>query len=165
MSAVSPRWRSRSRWPGWQGARWLFLSSFFVEGYSPRAPETTAQKRKSVSQIRNENNPSNHAWVKSRSRCRLPWWLGGKESACEGRRRKGRGLDPCSGKIPHASEQLSPCNTATEPVLQGPGATTTEPTRRDSCSLTPRESILCTRVAAAEEHVYWNWGAVLTLGT
>jgi len=26
-------------------------------------------------------------------------------------------FDPCSGKIPHAAEQLSPCNTTTEPAL------------------------------------------------
>ena len=29
----------------------------------------------------------------------------------------GHGFDPWSGKIPHAAEQLSPCATATEPVL------------------------------------------------
>ena len=31
---------------------------------------------------------------------RLPIWLSGKESACQGRRRKRRGLDPRVGKIP-----------------------------------------------------------------
>ena len=35
----------------------------------------------------------------------LPWWLRGKESACQCRR---HGFDPWSGKIPHAVEQLSP---------------------------------------------------------
>ena len=44
----------------------------------------------------------------------LPWWLRGKESACQYRR---RGLDPWSGKTPHAAEQLSLCTTTTEPVL------------------------------------------------
>ena len=34
----------------------------------------------------------------------LPWWLSGKESDCQYRR---HGIDPCSGKSPHASEQLS----------------------------------------------------------
>ena len=29
----------------------------------------------------------------------------------------GHGFDPWSGKVPHAVEQLSPCATATEPVL------------------------------------------------
>ena len=43
-----------------------------------------------------------------------PWWLSGKESTCQCRR---HGFDPWSGKIPHASEQLSPCTTATEPML------------------------------------------------
>jgi len=44
----------------------------------------------------------------------LPWWLSGKESACQCRR---CGFDPCSGKIPHALEQLSPRTTTAEPVL------------------------------------------------
>ena len=35
--------------------------------------------------------------------------------------------DPWSGKIPHATEQLSPSATAVEPVLGGLGAGTTEP--------------------------------------
>ena len=30
---------------------------------------------------------------------------------------QGTGFEPCSGKIPHAAEQLSPCATTTEPVL------------------------------------------------
>ena len=29
----------------------------------------------------------------------------------------GHGFDPCSGKIPHAAEQLSPYATTTEPAL------------------------------------------------
>ena len=32
----------------------------------------------------------------------LPWWLSGKESACQYRR---HGFNPCSGKIPHALEK------------------------------------------------------------
>ena len=35
----------------------------------------------------------------------LPWWLSGKESTCQCRR---HGFNPWSGKIPHATEQLSP---------------------------------------------------------
>jgi len=42
----------------------------------------------------------------------LPWWLSGKESACQHRRLR---FDPWSGKIPHTVEQLSPCTTTTEP--------------------------------------------------
>ena len=30
---------------------------------------------------------------------------------------RGHGFKPWSGKIPHATEQLSPCATTTEPVL------------------------------------------------
>ena len=39
---------------------------------------------------------------------------------------RGKGFDPWSGKIPHASEQLSLSITVTEPTLWGPGAATTE---------------------------------------
>ena len=34
----------------------------------------------------------------------FPWWLSGKESACQRRR---HGSDPWSGKIPYAMKQLS----------------------------------------------------------
>ena len=44
----------------------------------------------------------------------LPWWHSGQESACQCR---GHRFNPWSGKIPHATEQLSPCATTTEPVL------------------------------------------------
>ena len=44
----------------------------------------------------------------------LPWWLGGKESACQRRR---LGFDSWSEKIPHASEQLSLYAITTKPVL------------------------------------------------
>jgi len=53
-----------------------------------------------------------------------PWWLSGKEFACQCRR---HGFYPWSRKIPHAMEQLGPCTTAVEPVLSSLGATTTEP--------------------------------------
>ena len=43
----------------------------------------------------------------------LPWWCSGWESACQCR---GHRFEPWSGKIPHATEQLSPCATTTEPV-------------------------------------------------
>ena len=43
----------------------------------------------------------------------LLWWLSGKKASCHCRR---HGLDPRSGKIPHASGQLSLCATTREPV-------------------------------------------------
>ena len=46
------------------------------------------------------------------------------KSACQCRR---HGFNAWSGKIPHASEQLSPCTTMTEPVLLSLRATTVEP--------------------------------------
>ena len=48
----------------------------------------------------------------------LPWRLSGGESTCQRRRHR---FNPWSGKIPHAAEQLSPCGTTTEPVLQSRG--------------------------------------------
>ena len=57
----------------------------------------------------------------------LPWGLSGKESACQCKR---HGFDSWSQKIPHASEQLSPCTTTTEPVLQNSRAAAVEPTGR-----------------------------------
>ena len=53
----------------------------------------------------------------------VPRWLSGRESTCQCRI---QGFDLCSGKIPHAAEQLSPCATTTKPVLQSSGTTTTE---------------------------------------
>ena len=43
----------------------------------------------------------------------LPWWLSGKECTCQCRR---RGFHPWSRKIWHATEQLRPCATTTEPM-------------------------------------------------
>ena len=37
------------------------------------------------------------------------------------------GFNPWPGKIPHATEQLSPCTTTTEPALYSLRPTTTEP--------------------------------------
>ena len=43
----------------------------------------------------------------------LPWWCSGWESACQCR---GHRFEPWSGKIPHATEQLGPWATITEPA-------------------------------------------------
>ena len=43
----------------------------------------------------------------------LSWWHSGKESACQCRQ---HWLDPWSGKIPHAAEQLGLGATAIEPA-------------------------------------------------
>ena len=43
----------------------------------------------------------------------LPWWRSGWESACQCR---GHGFKPWSGKIPHATEQVGPWATTTEPA-------------------------------------------------
>ena len=43
----------------------------------------------------------------------LPWWCSGWESAC---RYGGHGFEPWSWQIPHATEQLGPWATVTEPA-------------------------------------------------
>ena len=48
----------------------------------------------------------------------LPWWLSGKESACQCRIHR---FNPWSGKIPHAVEQLSPCSMPTCHNYRSPG--------------------------------------------
>ena len=64
----------------------------------------------------------------------LPWWRSGWESACQCR---GHGFEPWSGKIPHASEQLGPWATTTEPERLEPvlrnkrGRDSERPTHRD----------------------------------
>ena len=40
---------------------------------------------------------------------------------------RGHGFEPWSGKIPHATEQLNPCATTTEPAVESARATTTDP--------------------------------------
>ena len=57
----------------------------------------------------------------------LPCWHSGLESACWASlmaqwlrihcQCRGHRFEPCSGRIPHAAEQLSPCTTTTEPAL------------------------------------------------
>ena len=66
----------------------------------------------------------------------LPWWLSGRETTCQRRR---HGFDPWSRKTPHTVGQLSLGATTTEPVLQNPGAATTEPTAPRACALQQRK--------------------------
>ena len=44
----------------------------------------------------------------------LPWWLSSEEYICQCRRHR---FDPWCRKIPHASEELSPCGPTIEHVL------------------------------------------------
>ena len=57
--------------------------------------------------------------LKNRTKLGLPWWFSGKESACQIRR---HGFNPCSEKIPHAAEQLSPCAETAEPTCHSYGS-------------------------------------------
>ena len=53
----------------------------------------------------------------------LPWWLSGKQFACQCRK---HGFNPWSGKIPHISGLLSLCSRAQEPQLLHSCATASE---------------------------------------
>ena len=48
---------------------------------------------------------------------RASWWCSGWESACQC---SGHGFGPWSGKIPHATEQMGPWATTTEPARLEP---------------------------------------------
>ena len=70
----------------------------------------TMFKDRKIQYCKNINLPNSKAIksVEHRSRFNtfgLPWWCSGWESACQCRR---HGLEPWSGKIPHAAEQLGP---------------------------------------------------------
>ena len=58
----------------------------------------------------------------------LPWWLSGEEFTYQCRR---HGFNPQPGEISRGTEQRSWCAATTEPVLQSPGAATTEPMNRN----------------------------------
>ena len=83
-------------------------------------------------------------WIKV-PRVGLPWWRSGWESACQCR---GHGFEPWSGRIPHATEQLGPWATITEPARLEPvlhnkrGCDSVRPAHRDEWLLlaTTRES-------------------------
>lgn len=67
VSAVWPRWQSRSRWPESQGAQSLFPSSFFGEGYSPPAPKNNNRKEKpnEWSKEINKTKQMHSIWIKN----------------------------------------------------------------------------------------------------
>ena len=70
-------------------------------------------------------------WVRNAKRGLL-WRLHGKESVCQCRK---YGFDPWSGKIPHATEQLSSYTTTIELELWSPGTTATEAHVPRACAL------------------------------
>lgn len=81
---------------------------------------TIAQARSSVCISAKEQNMST----------RLPWWLSGKDSACQCGRSE---FSPWSGRISHVMQRLSPCSQpltlcsgVQEPGLLSPRAATTK---------------------------------------
>ena len=69
----------------------------------------------------------------------LSWWLSSEESACQCRRR----LDPWSGKIPHAAEQLSRSAPTTEPMCCNYDAQPPERVLCSKSSLRKKEPTAC----------------------
>ena len=82
-------------------------------------------KKRHIDQWNREpQNKSTHLWSINLQQRRqgytmggLPWWRSGWESACQCR---GHRFEPCSGKIPHAAEQLGPWATTTESACLEP---------------------------------------------
>ena len=74
---------------------------------------------------------SGYSKMKQKLQVGLPWWLSGKEFTSQYRK---HGLDPWSGKISHTTEQLGPCPTSVEPVLQSPGVAATEAWSPRACT-------------------------------
>ena len=87
----------------------------------------------------------------------LPWWRSGWEFACQCR---GHGFKPWSGKIPHATEQLGPWATITEPahlepvLLNKRGCNNERPTHRDEewPPLAPTREDPCTETKTQHSH-------------
>ena len=99
-------------------------------------------------------------WIKTIMIRGFPWWLSGKESACQGKRRGIKSLipDPTRCHMPQSKEAHAPqlrslCSRAREsqllnprvaeaPVLQGPCSTTRGATTMSSLAATTREEPL-----------------------
>ena len=78
----------------------------------------------------------------------LPLWSAGEESACQCRE---HGLRLWACRIPQGKEQLSPCATTTEPVLQGPRAATLKPVSSRACALRQRGDSEVGSITAQEQ--------------
>ena len=80
-------------------------------------------------------DPKNKVWdlepVTDKMLVSTSLWPSRYKSTCQCR---GHGLDPWSGKIPHAMGQLSQCAAITEPVLQSLCSATREATAVSPCT-------------------------------
>ena len=95
----------------------LLQGIFPTQGVNPGLPHC----RQILYQLSHKGSTVSIEWrTKTTGACMM---LSGEKFSCQRRRHR---FDPWSGKIPHASEQMSPRTTTTEPVLQSPGAATTE---------------------------------------
>ena len=69
----------------------------------------------------------------------LLWWLSGRKYTCQYSRHQ---FDPWSRMNPHASEKLSPCATAIEPVFYSLDVATVEPMYYNNLSLVSLQPML-----------------------
>ena len=69
----------------------------------------------------------------------LLWWLSGRKYTCQYSRHQ---FDPWSRMNPHASEKLSPCATAIEPVFYSLDVATVEPMYYKNLSLVSLQPML-----------------------
>ena len=125
---------------------WLLLGYLYLVTYSLRTC-VFSWATKTMS-------PVGQSWGRiKREQIGLPWWLGGKESACQCR---GHEFDLWSRKIPHAAEQLSPSTITTEPVLQSSRTATTEPMCSNSWNLCALEPMLRNKRSPCNEKPVHN---------
>ena len=126
----SAKWRTRKASGGiWSESRGLrtrgtngVSPSWIPKAWESKGQWCEAQSKSEGLGTRNANVQGRRRWIfqlKQRDLkfWGLPWWRSGWESACQCR---GHGFEPWSGEIPHATEQLGPWATTTEPACLEP---------------------------------------------
>ena len=109
-SCIDPAWRRSQSCRGLSYEEWLKELGAQVVGRAWQYLKSWIREFIQPSQCQRVKIGKEFSDDKNRPRG-LRWWRSGWESACQCR---GHGIDPWSGKIPHAVEQLSPCAATTE---------------------------------------------------
>ena len=102
--------------PLWWAPRVSFLMNFYKNKNNP-THSPVAGKKSGAREDGHAPGLRRVQWYYLKAIRGLPWWRSGWESACQCR---GHGFEPWSGKIPHATEQLGPWATTTEPARLEP---------------------------------------------